>query len=71
VLQTALDLISEGLQVHLLTDAISSRQERDKAIALRRLSREGVILSTVETALFEMLTTAEAPEFKEISKLVK
>jgi nicotinamidase-related amidase len=71
VLQTALDLLSGGFQVHLLTDAVSSRQERDKVTALWRLSGEGAVLSTVETALFEMLATAEAPEFKEISKLVK
>jgi isochorismate hydrolase len=71
VLQTALDLLSDGFQVHLLSDAISSRHQVDEEIALRRLSEEGVILSTVETALFELLTTAEAPEFKALSKLIK
>jgi hypothetical protein len=71
VLQTALDLITDGFQVHLLTDAVSSRHLIDEQTALRRLSRQGVALSTVETALFELLTTARAPEFKEISKLIK
>jgi len=71
VLQTALDLVAGGFQVHLLTDAVSSRHPIDEETALRRLSREGVVLSTVETALFELLTTAEAPEFKEISNLIK
>jgi nicotinamidase-related amidase len=71
VLQTALDFLSQGFQVHLVTDAISSRNQADQEIALRRLSREGVILSTVETALFELLTTAEAPEFKSLSELIK
>jgi isochorismate hydrolase len=71
VLQTALDLMAEGFQVHLLTDAVSTRHPADGKTALRRLSREGVILSTVETALFELLATAEDPEFKEVSKLVK
>jgi len=71
VLQTALDLISAGFGVHLLTDAVSSRHPADQETALRRLSREGVVLSTVETALFELLTTADAPEFKTISELIK
>ena len=71
VLQTALDLIAGGFQVHLLADAVTSRHPVDEEIALRRLSRQGVVLSTVETALFELMTTAEAPEFKEISKLIK
>jgi len=71
VLQTALDLIDDGFQVHLLADAVSSRYSIDEETALRRLSREGVVLSTVETALFELLTTAQDPEFKEISKLIK
>ena len=71
VLQTALDLVADGFQVHLLADAVSSRYAIDERTALRRLSRRGVELSTVETALFELLTTAEAPEFKEISKLIK
>jgi nicotinamidase-related amidase len=71
VLQTALDLIAGGFGVHLLADAVTSRHPVDEQIALRRLSRQGVILSTVETALFELMTTAEDPEFKEISKLIK
>jgi len=71
VLQTALDLLSGGFRVHLLTDAVSSRNQADQETALRRLWREGVVLSTVETALFELLTTADAPEFKAMSGLIK
>jgi nicotinamidase-related amidase len=71
VLQTALDLQSRGFQVHLLVDAISSRHEIDQQITLRRLSQAGVVLSTVEMAVFELMETAEAPEFKEVSKLIK
>jgi nicotinamidase-related amidase len=71
VLQTALDLVADGFQVHLLTDAISSRYPNDEQTTLGRLSAHGVVLSTVETALFELLTTARAPEFKEVSQLIK
>lgn len=71
VLQTALDLLAGGFRVHLLTDAVSSRHPIDEETALRRLSLQGVVLSTVETALFELLGTAEALEFKGLSNLIK
>jgi nicotinamidase-related amidase len=71
VLQTALDLTSLGLQVHVIRDAVSSRFEIDEMTALQRMAGEGVVVSTVEMALFELLRTAEAPEFKQVSKLIK
>jgi len=71
VLQTALDLLSQEFQVHVPRDAVSSRYEQDERTALQRMAREGVVITTVEMALFELLRTAEAPEFKEISKLIK
>jgi nicotinamidase-related amidase len=71
VLQTALDLLSLGFQVHVPRDAVSSRHEEDQRTALQRMAREGVVVTTVEMTLFELLKTAQAPEFKEISKLVK
>ena len=71
VLQTALDLFARGFQVHLLRDAVSSRHEEDERTALQRMAREGVVITTVEMALFELLRTAEAPEFKQISRLIK
>ncbi len=71
VLQTALDLVHRGFQVHVIRDAISSRFEQDERAALERMAREGVVISTVEMALFELLRTAEAAEFKEVSRLIR
>ena len=71
VLQTALDLLARGFQVHIPRDAVSSRHEEDERTALQRMAREGVVITTVEMALFELLRTAEAPEFKQISRLIK
>jgi len=71
VLQTALDLLARGFQVHVPRDAVSSRHEEDERTALQRLAREGVVITTVEMALFELLRTAQAPEFKEVSRLIK
>ena len=71
VLQTCLDLLAEGFQVHLIIDAISSRRKLDHEAAIDRMEQAGVILSTTESALFELLERAGTPEFKLISQLIK
>lgn len=71
VLQTCLDLLAEGFQVHLVVDAISSRKKLDHQTAIDRMQSAGVILTTTETALFELLEQAGTSEFKQISQLVK
>lgn len=71
VLNTALDLLAEGLGVFLCVDAVGSRFALDQETALRRLERAGVILTTVETAGFEWLGGSQHPRFKEFSKLVQ
>jgi len=71
VQQTALDLLLRGYQVHVLRDCVSSRKEIDYETALERMRASGVIISTLEAALFELLERAGTPEFKEVAKLVK
>ena len=71
VLQTALDLLSRGYEVHLVADAVSSRFASDYDIALRRLESSGVMLTTTESALFQWCRTAAAPQFKELSRIVR
>jgi nicotinamidase-related amidase len=71
VLQTALDLLEEGLQPVLVTDCVNSRKQKDKDTAIQRLVQAGVIPTTYESLLFELTVNAKHPVFKEISKLVK
>jgi nicotinamidase-related amidase len=71
VLQTSLDLLAEGFDVFLLTDCITSRKFENKQAAFARLTQAGAILSSLEMALFEMMRTADAPQFKAIQALVK
>jgi nicotinamidase-related amidase len=70
ILQTAMDLMEKGFDVYLAVDATGSRHEPDREWALRRMETAGVILTTVETALFEWTEKAGTPEFKEISRRV-
>lgn len=71
VAQTALELLGRGVSVQVLADAVSSRHASDREVALRRLERAGVAVSTVEAALFEWAGDAGHPGFKGISALVK
>ncbi|MBX3441397.1 MAG: isochorismatase family protein [Planctomyces sp.] len=70
VLQTALDLIAAGFDVHVPADAVASRNEDDLRIALARLSAEGATVTGSESVLFEWCETSEAAEFKAISRMV-
>jgi len=71
VQQTALDLLAQDFQVHVPKDAVSSRKELDYQTALERMARAGIVLTTIETALFELMAEAGTPEFKKVSKLIK
>ncbi len=70
VQQTALDLAAQGFRVFVAADAVTSRKDIDRDLALRRMERAGVVLTTTEAALFEWTEAAGTPEFKQISKLV-
>jgi nicotinamidase-related amidase len=71
VQQTVLDLLGGGHSVYLLADCVGSRFEEDKLYAVRRMEKAGAVVTTAESALFEMLIRADHPQRKEISNLVK
>lgn len=71
ILQTALELIEQGKNVYLVTDATCSRHDDDHNVALGRLQQAGVCLTTTEAVIFEWIRDAEHPCFKEISQLIK
>jgi nicotinamidase-related amidase len=71
VAQTALDLLRLGFGVGVPADAVGSRNRLDWELALRRLERAGAVVTSTEAMLFEWLGTADHPQFKAISALVK
>lgn len=71
VMQTAIDLIEQGIEVHLLTDCVASRFEHDKQAGLARMSSSGVVSSSIEMALFELMKDSRHEKFKEIQSLIK
>lgn len=71
VAQTALELLHLGFVVQVAADAVAARHRFDGEVALRRLEMAGAVISTTEAILFEWTETAEHPQFKAISALVK
>jgi nicotinamidase-related amidase len=69
--QTTLDLLGRGLEVQVVADAVGSRTQENHEIGLHRAERAGAELTSVETALFELLGGSDAPEFKQVQELVK
>lgn len=71
VYQTSVELVDMGYEVQVVVDAVSSRSLENKEVGLQRMRDSGVSLTSVETALFELLKVAEGDQFKELLKIVK
>lgn len=71
VLQTALGMREAGLAVYVVADAVGSRRPESRQVALDRMRAAGIDVVTTEMVLFEWLRTAEAAEFKAVSKLIR
>ena len=71
VQQTVIDLLADGWQVYLAVDALGSRFKIDYRTALGRMESAGATLTSTEAALFEWCQTADRPEFKQLSRLVR
>jgi nicotinamidase-related amidase len=71
LLQTALHLMEDEFDVWVVTDACSSRTERNRDAAFDRLAGAGAELVTTEMVAFEWLRTAEHPQFRAGQALIK
>ncbi len=71
LLQTALDLLDDELEVWVVTDACGSRTDRNRDAAFDRLAGAGAELVTTEMVVFEWLASAEHPQFKAVHALIK
>ncbi len=71
VYQTVLGLLEDGYHIHLLRDAICSRNKTDYLAGLDNAAQAGAVVTTAETVLFQMLQKSTHDQFKAVSKLVK
>ena len=69
--QTVLDLLDQGVEVEVVGDAVGSRTDENRELGLHKVEDAGAVLTSVETALFELLGGSDAAEFKQVQALVK
>jgi nicotinamidase-related amidase len=70
VQQTAIDLMKDYF-VYVPADAIGSRRAHDHKVAVERMRDCGAVITTVESAVFELLREAGTEQFKQILPLFK
>jgi isochorismate hydrolase len=71
VLQSVLALLSDNKNVHVIRDAVCSRYKTDWASALNYMGSCGAVVTTTETAIFQLLQKAGTKEFKALSPLIR
>ena len=71
LMQTALELLEEEFDVWVVTDACSSRSERNRDAAFDRLAGAGAELVTTEMVAFEWARTCEHMAFRDLLALIK
>ena len=71
VQQTALDLRAMDYDVFVCADAVGSRGRLDYDFALQRMRQAGALVTTVESALFELCNRCDTERFKAMIKVIK
>jgi nicotinamidase-related amidase len=71
VLQTSLDLIRAGFQVHLVRNAVGSRFREDLQAALDLYARAGAVVTTAEIVIFQWACRANTDLFRKLLPIVK
>lgn len=71
VSQTAHDLRAAGYQVHVARDATSSRRIADVEPAWEKMRAAGMLPTTSEQALLELLRTSDVAEFRAVQGVLK
>ncbi len=69
--QTVHDLLAEGLQVHIVEDAVSSRDLQAKTVAMKKMTLSGAFPSCLEMCLFELLRDSTHPAFRQVQALAR
>jgi len=64
VLQTALQGLQAGMNVHVLADGVGCYKPEDHERALQRIQAAGGVITSWEIVVYELLGRAEGPTFK-------
>jgi nicotinamidase-related amidase len=71
VMQSALGALHQGYDVHVVSDAISSRSPANHAFGIERMRDAGAVITSTEMAIYELLGNSSRPEFKQMLPYLK
>ena len=71
LLQSILDARAAGYEVIVVGDAIGSRKDSDRDLALEMARAAGAMVLSSESVLFMLMRDSGNPHFKAVSKLIK
>ena len=71
VLQTGLDLLKAGYQVHLVADAVASRTPEDRDIAIDIFREAGAVITSTEIVIFQWACRCNTEDFRRLLPIVK
>ena len=71
VYQTAAELKEKNYDIQVVEDAVSSRTLANKELGLDKMKALGILGTSVEMAIYELLGSADAKAFKQILKIIK
>jgi len=70
VQQTALQLLQEGTDVHVVCDAVSSRSTTDRMLGLERLRQSGAFLTSTEAVVLALAGGSAHPHFRALQRII-
>ncbi|MBC8392064.1 MAG: isochorismatase family protein [Deltaproteobacteria bacterium] len=71
VLQTVLDLIAHGYQVHVVKNAVASRYREDWEAAIEIFRDAGAVITTAEIVIFQWICRSNTEDFRKVLPIVK
>lgn len=71
VMQTVIELLRSGHQVHVCWECVTGRGEEYRRHALERMEQAGAVLTNHESVAFEWARDKNHPAFKDMSNLLK
>jgi nicotinamidase-related amidase len=71
VLQTGLDLITEGYQLQLVADGVASRTTQNRDLAIDLFREAGAVITSAEIVIFQWAKRANTEDFRKILPIVK
>uniref|UniRef100_A0AC35TTI4 Isochorismatase domain-containing protein n=1 Tax=Rhabditophanes sp. KR3021 TaxID=114890 RepID=A0AC35TTI4_9BILA len=71
ILQSAMDLMEQGKDVHVIVDAVSAVNLTERKYAFEALKEAGAKLRTSESVIYELLKGSGHPNFKAVQSFIK